>query len=209
MYSYNGQVEQDKFVLNMLNFKKDGYFLEIGSQDPIKNNNTYILEKSFYWKGIMIEIDEKWKKEYEKYRQNSDHKICDALSINFQELLKDSPKNIDYLQIDLEPSNKSTLNLLINLEKIMNIYKFAVVTFEHDIYRGNFHNTLELSREIFKKNGYILVFYNISDDLDYDSPFEDWYVHPDLVSNDYIEEVINKNKNNYKRGNIVYKKIEY
>lgn len=42
---YNGQALQDEFVLTVLNNKKNGYFLEIGSYDPIIINNTYILEK--------------------------------------------------------------------------------------------------------------------------------------------------------------------
>ena len=39
---FNGQAEQDKFVLNMLKNKKNGFFLEIGSHDPVQINNTYI-----------------------------------------------------------------------------------------------------------------------------------------------------------------------
>ena len=41
---YNGAAGQDKFVLNVNNFKKNGYFLEFGSQEPINDNNTYLLE---------------------------------------------------------------------------------------------------------------------------------------------------------------------
>ena len=52
MIKFYGQAEQDKFVLNMLNNKENGYFLEIGSNDPIHINNTYILEKDYNWKGI-------------------------------------------------------------------------------------------------------------------------------------------------------------
>ena len=43
---YLGQAQQDKFVLNVLNEKKNGYFLEIGSNHPININNTYLLEKN-------------------------------------------------------------------------------------------------------------------------------------------------------------------
>tara|TARA_Y100000768_G_C23458310_1_gene442527 strand:+ start:252 stop:419 length:168 start_codon:yes stop_codon:yes gene_type:complete len=51
---FRGQSLQDKFVLNMLKYKKNGYFLEIGSNDPININNTYILEKDYEWNGIMV-----------------------------------------------------------------------------------------------------------------------------------------------------------
>ena len=39
--SYYGQVAQDLFVIHMLKKKKNGYFIEIGSNDPINCNNTY------------------------------------------------------------------------------------------------------------------------------------------------------------------------
>ena len=44
---YKGQAEQDKYVLNVLKHKKNGYFLEIGSNHPININNTYVLETQF------------------------------------------------------------------------------------------------------------------------------------------------------------------
>ena len=44
---FKGQAEQDKFVLNMLKNKKNGFFLEIGSNHPININNSYILEKNY------------------------------------------------------------------------------------------------------------------------------------------------------------------
>jgi len=43
--NYQGQAGQDKFVCLINNFKKDGYFIEIGSNDPIQHNNSYVLEK--------------------------------------------------------------------------------------------------------------------------------------------------------------------
>ena len=54
---FNGQAGQDKFVINILKEKCNGFFLEIGSNDPIEINNSYILEKKYNWKGIMIEYD--------------------------------------------------------------------------------------------------------------------------------------------------------
>lgn len=62
MPNFNGQAEQDKFVLNILNNKKNGFFLELGSNHPIIINNTYVLEKEYNWKGIMVEYDKKMAK---------------------------------------------------------------------------------------------------------------------------------------------------
>ena len=118
--------------------------------------------------------------------------------------------NIDYLQIDLEPANRSTIDVLEYFDKhIFDKYKFATITFEHDIYciKQDMHKikyymfvyTRNKSREILEKHGYIRVFSDVSDD-DWNGikwPFEDWYVHPDLVDVNLVNDVINKNKNNY------------
>jgi hypothetical protein len=55
------QLGQDLFVLAMLNFKKDGFFVEFGAHDGIKGSNTYILEK-IGWNGILSEPSRIYKK---------------------------------------------------------------------------------------------------------------------------------------------------
>jgi len=187
--NYNGQALQDRFVLSILNNKFNGYFIEIGSNDPKNINNTYILEKEFNWSGIMIEFENKWLESYKNQRPNSIHIIDDATKIDYLNLFKinNVPKNVDYLQIDLEVNNRSTLNTLELFDKhIFDNYKFATITFEHDIYSGDHFNTRLASREIFSKNGYILVFPDVKN---YDNPYEDWYVHPDLVNMNYINNI--------------------
>ena len=51
-YSQNGQ---DLFVLKKLNYKRNGYFVEIGVGDGIHISNTYLLEKDYGWTGILCE----------------------------------------------------------------------------------------------------------------------------------------------------------
>lgn len=79
---YKGQSEQDKFVVNILKNKQNGFFIEIGSNDPININNTYILENRYNWKGIMIEYSDEWLNDYKKHRPNSIH----IIKINYKEL---------------------------------------------------------------------------------------------------------------------------
>jgi hypothetical protein len=65
MVTYS-QYNQDLLVLGILKFKKNGYFLDIGSSHPIKFSNTYLLEKSYGWNGLCVDpIDhsELYKKE--------------------------------------------------------------------------------------------------------------------------------------------------
>lgn len=186
---YNGQVGQDKFVLSVLKNKKNGYFVEIGSNDPIKINNTYIMEKEFGWKGIMVEYDKQWVSAYQLHRPNSIYCFNDATKIDYTTLFKNNnvPKNMDYLQIDLDVCNRSTLDTLELFDKtIFDNYKFATVTFEHDIYDGDRFNTRQASRDIFAKRGYVLVFQDVRNGP---SPFEDWYVYPSLVDMNYINKI--------------------
>ena len=188
-YNYNGQVLQDKFVVSVLKNKRNGYFIEIGSNHPKLINNTYVLEKELNWKGIMVEYDKDFLPHYKIERPNSIHIINDATQINYYELLQqyNMPKNIDYLQIDLEVSNRSTLTTLEIFNKtIFPEYKFATVTFEHDIYDGDRFNTRSESRNIFLQNGYVLVFPDVKNG---NAPFEDWYIHPDLVDISYINRI--------------------
>lgn len=49
------QLKQDLFVLNELNFIRNGYFVEFGVKDGKDISNTYLLEKMFNWKGILAE----------------------------------------------------------------------------------------------------------------------------------------------------------
>jgi len=49
------QLRQDIFVLNELNFKKGGYFVEFGGANGKFLSNTYLLEKEFNWSGILVE----------------------------------------------------------------------------------------------------------------------------------------------------------
>ena len=211
MNLYNGQAEQDKFILSILKGKKNGYFLEIGSNDPIHINNTYLLEKKYNWKGIMIEYNDYFLPFYKQHRTNSIHIIKDATMIDYKHLLdtNNMPSNIDYLQIDLEPSNGSTIQTLEKLNnEIFNTYKFATITFEHDIYCTNFGNTRQKSREILNNKGYFCVFTDIHN-VKPEYVYEDWYVHPDLVDMEYIKQLQEKNNKNYVFNSITQKSINW
>jgi hypothetical protein len=218
---FRGQSEQDKFVLNILKFKKKGFFVEIGSNHPILLNNSYILEKTYNWSGIMIEYDVGWGKFYDKIRPNSIPIMNDATKIDYKQLFEINkvPLNIDYLQIDVEPENGSTLTTLKNIDcQVMDKYKFAVITFEHDCKEGISHipivqQTRLESREILKNRGYICVFEDIHN-IDPKYVYEDWWIHPELVDMKYVNLLKEKNKSKYEFNSITntsinWKNIEY
>ncbi len=208
---YNGQAQQDKFVLNVLKEKRNGYFVEIGSNDTIEIHNTYLLESKYGWKGIMVDYEDKYLPLYKIHRPNSIHIINDATKINYRELFETAafPSNLDYLQIDLEATNNSTIDTLIKMDKeVFDKYKFATITFEHDIYQSYMNKTRPLSREIFEKRGYVRVFSDIHNhDILY--PYEDWYVHPDLVDMDYINRLVKINEKHYRNHSLTGKSIDW
>ena len=62
-------------------------------------------------------------------------------------------------------------------------------------------NVRVVSREIFKKRGYVPVFLDINNDgINY--PYQDWYVHPTLVNMDYVQQLITLNSSK----NLTYSK---
>lgn len=46
---------QDLWVIDTLNGKRQGYFLDLGAGDGFSGSNTYVLEKYYDWKGLCIE----------------------------------------------------------------------------------------------------------------------------------------------------------
>jgi hypothetical protein len=183
------QSYQDMFVLIMLNGKKNGIYLEIGSADPFKNNNTYLLESKFGWEGKGIEIDSL---EVDKYNGQRENKaICvDATKVDYDSLLTEMSNEyqndgcFDYLQIDCEPSTTS-LQILKMIP--FDSYKFAVITFEHDDYSDVQNYVKHESRTFLESKGYILVVPNVANN-NY-CPYEDWWVHPDLVDQKIIDKI--------------------
>ena len=188
------QAAQDLFVRAITKYKMNGFFVDIGSNHHQVNSNTYILEKKYNWSGLLVDYDASFRTLYDTHRSKSIYVIDDARKIDYKNILDNNnfPKHIDYLQIDLDVDNKSTLDtfLLLN-DTIFDTYKFATITFEHDIYTGNYFDTQSISRKILRDRGYILVFPNVS--LFWAGsfkPFEDWYVHPDLVDMNIVNKVL-------------------
>ena len=192
------QAYQDKFALKLNDSKKDGTYLELGTNHPITHNNTYLLESKYNWSGLLIEYDKSFESLYPKTRPKSKYIIGDARVLDYNKILEKtfSTRTIDYLQIDLDADNCSTLtSLLLLSEFVMPKYKFKTVTFEHDSYRGNFFNTRALSREIFKRHGYQLIFPDVSVMWQGSyKPFEDWYVYPELISKETLENITGHEK---------------
>ena len=174
---------QDMFVLTMHDGKRDGTYVEIGSGHPTYGNNSYLLEKDFGWRGVSLDISEEFVSAHNSERKHT-CLLKDATTINYDRLLNglDLPTTIDYLQIDVDPADVSYKVLLsMPLEK----YRFGVITFEHDHYADPKSDVRAKSRKYLESYGYKLVAPNISPDDN--RPYEDWYVHPDIIDTSKIE----------------------
>lgn len=47
--------DYDKWLLHKTNFKRQGYFVDIGAGDGIIGSNTFLLEKFYNWQGICVD----------------------------------------------------------------------------------------------------------------------------------------------------------
>lgn len=68
------QLGQDLEVLKVYNNKHNGFFVEVGASDGVELSNTFLLEKSFKWKGI----------------------CCEPIPERFGRLVKNRPNSICY-----------------------------------------------------------------------------------------------------------------
>lgn len=177
---------QDMFVLSMLNGKNNGTYLEIGAGNSFYGNNTALLETEFGWNGVALDINENFVEAHNNERKHN-CLLKDALKVNYERLLMglDMPENIDYLQLDCDPP-EVTYKILLNMP--FETHKFAVITYEHDYYCDDTKSFRDKSRKYLESFGYKLVVDNISPNEN--KPYEDWWIHPDLIEDDIVKKMM-------------------
>lgn len=161
---------QESYVLSVLDDKKEGYYLELGSGDPYVENNTSLLEEEFGWRGLGIDIDSSIVEKYKDSRKN-DCIAADALTFDYKKYFEENnfPKQIDYLQIDID-GHDDGLCLLALTALPVNTYRFSVITIEHDVVGDPRRAAMrDAQRQILFSLGYVLTAQLVS---------EDWWVDP-------------------------------
>ena len=172
---------QEEFVLDLLENKKGGYYVELGAFHSKNGSNTNRLENEFDWKGVSFEIKEEFRKEFNENRSNPC--MGDALDFNYISYFEenDFPKQIDYLQVDIDagyrddgrPDGSAYTSLHGLLAVPLNSYRFTVITFEHDANMYWRNDVMrDVQREILDSLGYSLVVRTES---------EDWWVDPNVI----------------------------
>ena len=169
------QSMQDMFVLSMLNGKRNGVYVEIGADQPRVISNSYLLEKDFDWAGVSFELDGDKVIYFNSIRRNKC--LCeDATTYDYKFLFEDRnfPKQIDYLQLDIDPA-EGTLAALKTLP--LDDYRFSVITYETDVYSSG-ADIQDEQIEILESHGYQLVAKNVKCE---GNPYEDWWIDPAIV----------------------------
>jgi hypothetical protein len=175
-YAWN---KQDIFVAEILKRKRNGTYVEIGSNDPKIGNNTYLLEKNYEWKGLSIDIEPGMVNKFNEIRKNKAI-LADAVTFNYSKYFEENnfPKQIDYLSVDVDGNFKYTgererNNTLLSLITLpLTNYRFSVIHYEHE--SGNYLNiaTRDAQREILTSLEYYMLVSNIE---------EDWWVDPQII----------------------------
>jgi hypothetical protein len=192
MNEFYSDAKQDQFAANILDFKKNGYCVDIGSHDSIISNNSYFFEK-LDWKSISVEIESSYNQSYSS-RRNGVHLNTNALQINYKKIFEDYkfPKSIDYLSLDIDTLSVDVLKILP-----LNDYRFKVITIEHDCYLyGDKYRSEQ--RSILSSYGYLLLCSDVYvEQPGYEGkeyPFEDWWVDPSEFDQELIEKIKCHNK---------------
>lgn len=148
------QIGQDKWVAELFQNKRDGTFLDLGAHQARHVSNTWALEKNFGWRGIAVDNDPQWIREWAEQRPGSVFVLGDACTLDYPALLaaQHIPQPVDYLSLDLEPPELTWKCL----QHILGQKIWAnTVTFETDYYR--YKESREPSRALMASLGYVLA----------------------------------------------------
>ena len=88
---------QDVMIISLLNGKKNGTYLEIGSCYPYEGNNTALLEETFDWRGVSVDYDADFVREFNEKRKNKTL-MHDATTLDYNIVLSSMkfPNDIDF-----------------------------------------------------------------------------------------------------------------
>ena len=131
-YSFNGV---DLIIEYIFKNKNTGFYLDIGAQHPISNNNTYLLYKKG-WRGINIDLDQKNIDLFNLVRPNETNLNCAVSNVEGETDL--------FFYHDSSPIN--TLNKEVsNFQnaKVKEIKKIKTKTLDNILYSLNFDKQID------------------------------------------------------------------
>lgn len=170
------------FVRTVLGEQREGSFLEIGSNNPVEINNTYLLETELGWRGLLVDNSFDSMQACEKMRKSAFLMTDASMPQDWVGALRQAeeinhgaslhpPRYVDYLSLDVD---EATLACLKNLP--LDRVTFRVITCEHDEYRRP--GTRDAMVAILRQHGYDIL---CADVCDQGLSFEIWAVCPSMA----------------------------
>ena len=127
---FYSQLGQDLWVLEETNYKKNGFFVDIGCNEPININNTYLLEQKYNWTGICIEP---LKKLFEKSKKLRSKRTIIDNSLLFSE----SGKIVDFKIAGAISGIVETLDSCHDRKNFTNHQKLETITLNNLLHKYN------------------------------------------------------------------------
>ena len=203
------QGSMDLILDQIFKNKKRGFYIDVGCQHPIKNNNTYLLHKKG-WNGVNIDLDEANIALFNYFRPK-DHNINVAISNKIEELdlyyyHQKSPINTLDEKISskqnakIEKKIKVTTNTLTNvLNKIsisnIDLLSIDVEGFELKVLQG-------LDLEKYNPNIIVLEYLDLKAEK-WEIPYNDI---DNVINSDIYKYLISKNYKfvNWVNGDLIF-----
>lgn len=215
MNEFYSQANQDKWVCEILNYKNNGFFIDVGACEGINMSNTYYLEKNLNWKGICIEANDF---EFSRLDLNRNCIKINAAVSNYDGVCgfghdkiggpnqvkcftlntilnnSNAPIEIDYLSIDVEGHEYTILN-----DFDFNKWSIKLITVEHNLYLNGPENKNKIFN-LLNSKGFLRVINDVVC-LDkhpsvFNQPYEDWYLNLNYLSL-LNENIIKYNQENF------------
>ena len=98
------QINQDIWVLEKTNFKRNGYYIDIGCADGEKISNTFLLDKHYNWSGLAIDIN----------ARNVINRTCNV----FKGLVYDEEKVVEFVKADFNLDFSGIKDHLTNIFRL-------------------------------------------------------------------------------------------
>ena len=211
-YYFNKSFSQgamDLILDQIFKNKKKGFYIDVGCQHPIKNNNTYLLHKKG-WSGVNIDLDEANIALFNYFRPK-DHNINVAISNKIEDLdlyyyHQKSPINTLDEKISskqnakIEKKIKVTTNTLTNvLNKIsisnIDLLSIDVEGFELKVLQG-------LDLEKYNPNIIVLEYLDLKAEK-WEIPYNDI---DNVINSDIYKYLISKNYKfvNWVNGDLIF-----
>ena len=180
-YSNDGQ---DVFVSAISSEK--GFFLDIGCNHPMTDNNTYALEL-LGWNGILIDYIPVMIEKCKETRKSPAF-LHDCSQLDWRAFLKENnvPKVIDYISLDVDDANTEVIKNFPFDE-----YEFKIMTFETDVYKRENARKTPCIEALAPYPFYKMILENsIVSWCDYVA--EDWWINTKCIN--LPDELYSKNK---------------